>query len=302
MYLLTGSSGFLGKIIQQKLLSLKGEKVLTLSAKGIGTDIKCDLSKEHFECKDRISMVIHCAGKAHSIPKSKEDVQEFYNVNFTGTMKLCESLVNARNVPDTFVFISTVAVYGVEEGILIDETSHLIGSTPYAVSKIKAEEYLGDWCKRNNVNLFILRLPLIAGKYPPGNLGAMINGIQSGRYLSIGNASARKSVVMATDIANLIPELAGKKGGVYNLTDGYHPSFSELEDLISKELTSKQPRKIPLWFAKGLARLGDMLGNRAPLNSLKLSKIISTLTFNDKKARELLGWNPDKVINVFKIK
>jgi len=45
-----------------------------------------------------------------------------------------------------------------------------------------------------------------------------------------------------------------------------------------------------------------MLGRRSPINSDKLKKIVSNLTFDDSKARKLLGWNPALVLKGFKIK
>src|SRR5690606_10477594 len=115
------------------------------------------------------------------------------------------------------------------EGVDIKEDSPLDGKTPYAESKALAEAWLGKWAGENGVTLGILRLPLIAGPNPPGNLGAMVNGIRLGRYLSVGQANARKSMVWAEDVARIIPVVA-ERGGVYNLTDGHHPSFSELEE------------------------------------------------------------------------
>lgn len=73
-----------------------------------------------------------------------------------------------------FDFISTVAVYGCEFGNLVTEEHPLEGNTPYARSKIMAEEYLTEWCRNNNVKLGILRPSLLAGKHALGNLGAMV--------------------------------------------------------------------------------------------------------------------------------
>ncbi|MBC7915293.1 MAG: hypothetical protein H7Y07_14350 [Pyrinomonadaceae bacterium] len=47
--------------------------------------------------------------------------------------------------------------------------------------------------------------------------------------------------------------------------------------------------------------MGDILGKRAPINSVKLKKITSDLTFDDSKAREILGWNPTPVLKGFKV-
>ena len=48
-------------------------------------------------------------------------------------------------------------------------------------------------------------------------------------------------------------------------------------------------------------KFGDIAGKYAPLNSDKLNKITSTLTFDDSKARAAFGWNPTPVLEGFKI-
>jgi nucleoside-diphosphate-sugar epimerase len=178
---------------------------------------------------------------------------------------------------------------------MISESHPLKGETPYAKSKISAEKWLIEWADRQKVKLGILRLPLVAGIDPPGNLGAMINGIRSGRYLSIGKATARKSIVWHEDIASIIPILS-EIGGTFNLTDRCHPSFKQLELVISTKLGKRAPTTIPLFAAKILASAGNILGKNFPINSQKLKKITSTLTFDDKKACNMLGWKPASVL------
>jgi GlcNAc-P-P-Und epimerase len=294
--LLTGASGFLGEIISNELIKLNYQ-LLTLGKQN-RNDICVDLAKQSFQlpASEKIDLVIHAAGKAHSVPKTSVEIRNFFDVNFEGTKRLCDAISLSKYPLQAFIFISSVSVYGTDSGELIAEDHPLNGNTPYARSKIMAEEWLQEWAVKNNIRLSILRLPLIAGPNPPGNLGAMIKGITSGRYLSIGEANARKSMVWAEDIAYIIPQLA-QKGGVYNLTDGYHPSFGELERNIASALGKKPPVKVSLFFSKVLAFFGNFLGNKSPLNSDKLKKITSTLTFDDTKARVLLNWRPNSVLD-----
>lgn len=58
---------------------------------------------------------------------------------------------------------------------------------------------------------------------------------------------------------------------------------------------------MPNFVAKLVAKVGDMLGSWVPLNSSKLRKITSTLTFDDSKARAAFGWSPTPVLEGFKI-
>lgn len=294
--LFTGGTGFLGRNVRPIL-----DKIYDVTTCGITSDdmLKVNLANEVPVLDKHYDIVLHACGKAHVVPKSESDKQAFYDVNYQGTVNICAALEKV-GVPKALIFISTVAVYGCETGSDITEEHPLWGKTPYADSKIKAEKFLQEWVAKNNVTLGIIRPSLIAGPNPPGNLGAMINGIKSGRYLSIAGSKARKSVLMVEDIAKLVPLLA-EKGGTYNVCDSYNPSFRELEDVICRQLGKKLPLSIPYWMAKSMALVGDCLGSKAPINSLKLDKITKPLTFSNKKAREVLGWEPTNVLDNFKI-
>ena len=294
--LFTGASGFLGNNIIHLLNGTYNIISVGLSPQDTYlVDIATDIPT----FTDAFDVVFHAAGKAHSVPKTEAEERLFFDVNLQGTKNLCTALERS-GIPKAFIFISTVAVYGCDSGENITEEHPLNGTTPYALSKIKAEKYLQGWCAMHNVKLSILRPSLIAGPNPPGNLGAMIRGIRNGKYLSIAGGKARKSVLMVQDIANLLPMLI-EKGGIYNVCDSYQPSFRELEMVIYKQLNKKLPLSIPYWFAKSMAIFGDCFGEKAPINSLKLRKITHSLTFSNEKAMRELGWKPMNVLKNFRI-
>lgn len=294
--LFTGASGFLGNNIKPLLMQKYELRTIGLTQED---DYNVNLASTVPELNEVFDIVFHAAGKAHSVPRTDKEKKAFFDVNYQGTVNLCEAL-GKLGLPKAFIFISTVAVYGLESGENITEDYPLSGTSPYALSKIQAEAFLTEWCKQNNVVLTILRPSLIAGTNPPGNLGVMIDGIKTGRYLSIGGGKARKSVLMVQDIARLIP-LVVEKGGIYNVCDSNHPSFCELEKLICRQLNKSGVISISLYLAKILAKAGDLLGKYAPVNSDKLSKITNSLTFSNEKARKELNWQPMDVIENFKI-
>ena len=294
--LFTGASGFLGYNIRPLLE--KGYDVHTIGLTD-DDDIKINMAKEVPPINTQYDVVLHAAGKAHTVPKTEAEKQVFYDVNYQGTVNLCKALENA-GLPKAFVFISTVAVYGCEFGDLIDETHPLSGDTPYAKSKIMAEEYLSKWCLDRQVKLSILRPSLLAGKNAPGNLGAMVNGIKKGFYMNIAGGKVVKSILMAEDIARLIPILE-EKGGVYNVCDTRQPSFGEISMSVAKQLGKGKPLSIPYWMAWCMAKVGDLLGNNAPINSYKLEKMTKSLTFSNEKARHELNWEPLDVLTNYKI-
>lgn len=174
-----------------------------------------------------------------------------------------------------------------------------IKKVPRSDSKIKAEKLVSEWGRKKNVRILILRLPLIVGKNPPGNLGKMISAINKKRYLSIDGGNARKSGVLASDVADLIYN-SFEKEGVYNLTDRCHPSFREYEAVISKQLNKPMPRKIPISLARMIGYAGDIIPG-IPVNSDTVKKITQDLIINDDKAVKELNWAPNKIIDHFKI-
>jgi len=294
--LFTGSNGFLGKnvIIQ---LSEMDYDIVTLDR--VNACVNCDLSKEIPSMNSAFDIVIHAAGKAHEVPKTNYEKEQFYKVNLQGTKNLCAAF-EKTGIPKSFIFISTVAVYGLDFGENITEKYPLKGITPYALSKIQAEKFLIAWCKKYNVILSIIRPSLIAGPNPPGNLGAMIKGIKSGKYLSISGGKSQKSILMVKDIANLIPSLA-VNGGIFNVCDSQHPTFRDIEKIIAHQLGKSPPLSIPFKLGKIMAFVGDFLGINSPINSEKFKKITKSLTFSNEKALKELGWVPLSVLDNFKI-
>lgn len=295
--LFTGASGFLG----YNILPILHKEYETVHTMGLGQedDIKINLAKEVPPINTHYDIVLHACGKAHVVPRTPEEEKAFYDVNLEGTRNICKALENA-GLPKAFVFISTVAVYGCESGEMISEEHPLNGDTPYARSKRLAEEFLTKWCEENNVVLSILRPSLLAGKNAPGNLGAMVNGIKKGFYLNIAGGKVRKSVLMAEDIARLLP-LVAEKGGIYNVCDTRQPSFGELSVSVARQLGKRKPISIPYWMAWCMAMVGNLFGSKAPINSYKLEKMTQSLTFSNEKARKELGWEPLDVLENYKI-
>lgn len=294
--LYTGGTGFLGANTKPIL-----DKLYEVTTVGITDrdEIKANFAKEVPVLPCRYDIVLHAAGKAHVNPKTPEEIQSFYDINYQGTVNLCKAL-EVVGAPKSFIFISTCGVYGIDNGNYVTEDYPLAGEEPYQKSKIMAEQYLTEWCDKHGVTLGILRPSLMVGKNAPGNLGAMVNGIKTGKYLSINHGKARKSLLMAEDIAHLVP-LVAEIGGVYNVCDDEHPSFGQLEELIATQLGKRKPISIPYWFAKCIALFGDVVGNRFPLNSKRLEKIVQSDTISNEKAKRVLGWMPMSVLENYKI-
>jgi len=300
--LIIGASGFLGQYIYNAFMN-KGYIVYTLGRTKISPKyhITADIKNTTIQLPNiYFHHVVHVSGKAHVYPKTNEECIEFMQVNFDGTKHILNALDANTLMPKYYTFISTVAVYGLEEGNAISEQYEPKPITVYGDSKLKAEKAIELWGNKNNISYLILRLPLVIGIDAPGNFGSMKIAISKGRYPKIKKNNTKKSMVLARDVANLIKDYKGKYSGVYNITDGYHPSFNEVEIAMQKRLNKKILLQLPLWSIKILANIGDfmerIIKKEMPISSSRLKKLTSTLIFDDTKARNELGWKPNPVL------
>lgn len=295
--LFSGATGFLGHNVKPIL-----NETYHITTIGITDedDINTNLASEVPNLTKKYDVVLHAAGKAHIYPKTEAEIKAFYDVNYEGTVNLCKALEKV-GLPKSFIFISTLDVYGLAVGEGIDETYPKNPKTHYAISKLQAEEYLIKWAEEKGVILGILRPSLMVGPNPPGNLKAMINGIKKGYYVNIAGGHTRKSLMMIHDIAHLVRKIENV-GGIYNVCDNHHPSYSELSACISKQLGKKHNSlSIPYWMAWCLAKVGDLTGV-LPIDSHRLEQLTKSNTYSNEKAKNALNWEPMDVLENFKIK
>ena len=107
--LYTGGTGFLGANTKPIL-----DHMYEVTTVGITDrdEIKANFAKEVPVLPCRYDVVLHAAGKAHINPKTQDEIQSFYNINYQGTVNLCKALEKA-GAPKSFIFISTC---GMEPG------------------------------------------------------------------------------------------------------------------------------------------------------------------------------------------
>lgn len=274
--LITGANGFIGNYLRKEFADCN------INSLGLqdNNEYKADLRYEVPMIENDFKIVIHNAGTA--------DETNAMASNYQGTINLLKGLDNRH--PQYFVYISSVHIYGLGEGENISETTSLNPSTEYGRSKMLAEKELQHWCDEKGVVLTILRPAMVFGNGIHGKAKEMFEAIIQGRYFHVSENKARRSVVMADDVAKAI-RLLYDKGGIYNITDGYDPTVIELADsMAANASTNKRIMSCPLKWLKIAAKIGDTIPPLGKfLNSEKLTMLTSTRTFSNQKLIETTG-------------
>jgi nucleoside-diphosphate-sugar epimerase len=283
--LITGSSGFIAKNLISYLSKNYLIKTLSLNSK----DYKIDLSNEVPNIIEKFDIIIIVAGIAHKNVKNK------YNLN----INIIQNFLNGFSLdklPKKIVLISSVSVYGLSKGDKIDENYPLRAFDSYGKSKIVIETITDNWCKINNVQCTILRLPLVVGSDTPGNFKLLLRNIKSGFILLINNGSNRKSILHIDDLCRFIIK-SSYYPGIYNLTDGINPSISQLTKKLNNDYNKKNIYNIPFFLPLIFSYIGSIFF--LPINYNFFLKYTSTLTFDDSKARNTFNWKPESVLTKY---
>ena len=126
------------------------------------------ISVRHDDWKEKdfsqYDSIVHVAGIAHQ-KETKKNRDLYYRRNRDLAIDLANK--SKKDGVKHFVFLSTMSVYGIEEGVITEDTP-LIPKTHYGISKKEAEESIAS-LEDENFKVAILRPPMIYGKGCPGN-------------------------------------------------------------------------------------------------------------------------------------
>lgn len=132
------------------------------------------------------------------------------------------------------VMISSTDIYAVTRGRNLDESTPLLGSSPWN----GLEQDFTRFCASNNLRPLLLRCANIVGTGMNGLPMRLARGIDNGTLFHIKGNEAEISVVHAVDVAAVACRLAGTEG-IYNVTDGCHTRIDALIDALAFRMNDK---------------------------------------------------------------
>jgi nucleoside-diphosphate-sugar epimerase len=306
---LTGGSGFIGVAIckyfntldislkqlsrqsYENLCNIKPIKLTPFIASTEGQNILDGISG--------CDAVIHLAAKVHDTRptgnKSFEKLLEDYRkVNVDGTINLARMCIHAG--VKRFVYISSIKVNGESttpnNPFRRESPPRPIG--PYAISKYEAEIGLLEIAKNSDLEVVIIRPPLVYGVGVKANFMSLLKLISCNLPIPLGALSKNlRSFVALDNLINLIHIVLNHKNAkndIFLVSDGNDLSTVDLLVKIYSAMGKKQKiLNVPLFL---LELCFGVIGCRAKLRRLK-----ENLQVNIDYTIDVLGWRPVDSMN-----
>ena len=165
--LITGSNSYIGSEIINYLSKYNYNLIATyrknkneFKSKKVKL-VKFDLKKK-LNLNKRFGVLVHCA----SVTPANEFRENYYKINQIGFKNLISLCLKSKC--DKIILISSVAVYG-DVKKTITEKSFARGKSKYAKSKLKMENILFRFAKKNKINSVVLRLSQVIGSKSVNN-------------------------------------------------------------------------------------------------------------------------------------
>ncbi len=309
--LVTGASGFIGGHLARRLVQ-EGHPVRCLVRASSDTsqlrDLEVDIAvgdltsgRSLASAVEGCDYVFHCGAMVSDWATK----QEIVATNVAGTRHLLEACVEAsvRRV----VHFSTTDVYGFPDGAAIDETySSERFRNWYARTKLDAESEVRRAEREHALDAVILRPATVYGPGSSDVVGEIARAIRSRNMLLIDGGRAVAGLCYVEnliDAAVLALERPAARGHAFNVSDGLDVTWKEFTDSLADGLGCPAVRwSAPYWMASavgfslehGYRLLRGATGVSAPplLSRQAVQVLGRNQDFSNRRARELLGWEP----------
>ncbi len=293
---ITGANGFIGSGLIKYLTKKNKTNVYhsyrnnnfnaehSSSIAIIGDLTKKDTLERVF--KINYDIIIHCAGIAHILVGKKityKQKKKYVLNNIVLTKKLLNAAID--NNVSTFIFLSTVKVYGENSNSIINETSNKNPKDIYSFTKYKVENFLLNNKYSKKINIIILQLPLTFGPGVKANFASVENYVNKKLPNFFLNFSTKRSFLYTHSFFNLIEKIIEDKRNISERFIVCNDDPINFYELISIIAEAKKIKLIQFNLPKIIVRF---LTNYFD----KFKKINSNFLFDNSKVKYQYNWKP----------
>jgi nucleoside-diphosphate-sugar epimerase len=309
--LITGATGFIGGHLAEQLVQ-QGVPVRCLVRRSSNTSLletlDVDIAIADLVRADSVARavkgcryVVHCG----ALVSDWATPAEIERINVEGTYNVLRAAVDAS--VQRFIHFSTTDVYGHPGGAPIDETYTATQFRNwYAHTKLAAEAEVRRAERAQGMNVVILRPATVYGPRSTEVVGEIARAIRAGNMLLVDRGRAIAGLCYVRnliDAAILALHHQAAPGHAFNVTDGLDVTWRDFTGGLADGLGCSEVRwSLPYWVANGVGfslehgyrfmRKATRL-TTAPLLSRQAVQVLGNhQNFSNRKARELLGWEP----------
>ena len=301
--LVTGASGFIGAAVARELKSDPRFTVVASTRRRPATIAAAsetvfvggvDANTNWAGALKAVRIVVHMAARVHQVKDVATDpLAEFRRVNVAGTLRLARQAVAAG--VRRFVFVSTAKVHG--EGtlgsgsaarIVYRDTDPLQPKDPYSVSKAEAEAGLSEIAGNSDMELVIIRPPLVYGPGVGANFRSLLHIVKSGIPLPFASVDNRRSLLgldNLVDFITLCVEHPAAGNQAFLVSDGEDLSTRRIIERLAAAFGTR-PRLFPVPESI-LVGTAKMLGRQA-----LAQRLVGSFQVDISRTRTLLDWKP----------
>lgn len=292
--LITGATGYIGSALVKECLNLDMHvKAVIRKQQSLEDNIDqilvsdLTLKSDWLDALNEVDVIIHTAARAHILQDSSKDpLSEFRKINTDVTLNLARQA--AKIGVRQFIFISSIGVNGNISSTPFTEKDLANPQEPYAISKYEAEQGLLALARETDLEIVIIRPPLVYGPKAPGNFGRLIQFVYEFVVLPFGAVDNRRSFVALDNLISFIIHCIGNQKAaneVFLISDGEEITTTELLRKVATAFDKKTflipvPVCLMTFAAKLLGKGGIAI------------RLFGSLEVDSSKARDLLGWEP----------
>lgn len=292
--LVTGAAGFIGTALIARLLRQPSvHRILAVSRnekavfpQGIAPVRvgDCGPDTDWRPALSGVDVVIHAAGRVHETERGGDALAAFSRVNTEGTLNLARQAMAAG--VRRLVFLSTIKVNGeATAGQPYRPEDSPAPAGPYGVSKREAEDGLRSLARDGDIELVIVRPPLVYGPGVRANFLSLMRWVDRGLPLPSVRPENRRSLIYLGNLADLLVrcvEYPAAAGETFLASDGEDVSTDELVRRLAQAM-GRPARLFPLPPSMVRALPGAEGLRRRLFESLQVDAA---------RTRERLGWTP----------
>ena len=278
--LVTGAAGFIGSNLVKRLSTVAEVRGIDDLSTGYmrnieglnldfveGSILDEDVLKTAVQGCDAI---VHLAARP-SVPRSLAEPQKSHEANATGTLKVLNA---ARELNDPIVVVaSSSSVYGANPNLPKSEKMLPMPMSPYAVSKLAAEQYSLAWQYSYGMKTLPFRFFNVFGpnQAPDHDYAAVVptfiaSALRSETLHINGDGNQSRDFTYVGTVCDVITEAITQRisyNGAVNLAFGTRTSLLEIIELLEKIMAQS------LRVNYGEDRVGDVRHSQADDSVLK---------------------------------